>query len=236
MWKIFYLKACAENFFPSFFFYYYYYCFLEWANLISPSLWKKLKLWKLPNIKCSTLTYRVPLWPTYIGERWTTFTKAYGTKVRCYGEHVEEHIENLMGTDWELEGNWEQIGNHEFLKKILPKTYKEENQGTLSACLGLPIAAWNFSSEKSSSPFLAWANTPCKEHTTYQGEYFLCKRTGILNNKTPTTERGLSKRFFGVDGPLWLAHHQNLWSNFRHFQNKYVIPSLPLWATYYRLQ
>jgi hypothetical protein len=34
--------------------------------------------------------------PTYIGERRTTFAKAYGKKVRClYGEHVEEHIENL---------------------------------------------------------------------------------------------------------------------------------------------
>jgi len=28
----------------------------------------------------------------------------------------------------------------------------------------LPLGAWNFSSQKSSSPFLAWANTPCKEH------------------------------------------------------------------------
>jgi hypothetical protein len=43
--------------------------------------------------------YRVhPLWPTYIGERRTTFAKAYGIKVRCYGEHVGEHIGNLIGT------------------------------------------------------------------------------------------------------------------------------------------
>jgi len=41
-----------------------------------------------------------------------------------------------------------------------------------------------------------------KKKTTYQGEYFLCKRSGILKNKTPTTGRGLSKRFFGVDEPL----------------------------------
>jgi hypothetical protein len=33
------------------------------------------------------------------------FAKAYGTKVRCYGEHVEEHIGNLKGTHWELERN-----------------------------------------------------------------------------------------------------------------------------------
>ncbi len=29
-----------------------------------------------------------------------------------------------------------------------------------------PLAAWNFSSQKSLSPFLAWADTPCKEHLT----------------------------------------------------------------------
>jgi hypothetical protein len=32
------------------------------------------------------------------------FAKAYGIKVRCYGEHVGEHIENLIRTHWELEG------------------------------------------------------------------------------------------------------------------------------------
>ncbi len=34
-------------------------------------------------------------WATYIGERKTTFAKAYGIKLRCYGEHVGEHIGNL---------------------------------------------------------------------------------------------------------------------------------------------
>ncbi len=48
------------------------------------------------------LKYRDPsLWPTYIGERRTTFAKAYGIKVRCYGEHIG----NRMGTHWELKGN-----------------------------------------------------------------------------------------------------------------------------------
>jgi hypothetical protein len=28
-----------------------------------------------------------------------------GIKVRRYGEHVEEHIENMMGTYWELQRN-----------------------------------------------------------------------------------------------------------------------------------
>jgi len=50
-----------------------------------------------PKIEASILKYRVPppLWPTCIGERRTTFAKAYGVKVRCYGKHVGEHIGNL---------------------------------------------------------------------------------------------------------------------------------------------
>ncbi len=53
------------------------------------------------------MRYRVPptFWPTYTGERWTTLAKAYVIKVRCYGEHVEEHIGNLvnmLATHWEL--------------------------------------------------------------------------------------------------------------------------------------
>jgi hypothetical protein len=56
-----------------------------------------MKLWKLQQIEpSSVLKYEVAsLWPTYIGERRTTFVKAYGIKVRCYGEHVGEHIGNL---------------------------------------------------------------------------------------------------------------------------------------------
>jgi hypothetical protein len=50
----------------------------------------------LPKIQGSILTYRVPpLWPSYISERRTTFAKALGIKVSCYGEHVEEHNGNL---------------------------------------------------------------------------------------------------------------------------------------------
>jgi hypothetical protein len=37
----------------------------------------------------------LPLWPTYIGDKRRTFAKAYGIKVRCYGEHVGEHIGNM---------------------------------------------------------------------------------------------------------------------------------------------
>jgi len=49
-----------------------------------------------------------PLGTRYIGERRTPFPKAYGIKVRWYGEHVGENIEkfrNILRTHWELEGN-----------------------------------------------------------------------------------------------------------------------------------
>jgi len=37
----------------------------------------------------------------HLGERRTTFAKAYGIKVRRYGEHVGEH----SGNTWELRKN-----------------------------------------------------------------------------------------------------------------------------------
>jgi len=55
-----------------------------------------MKLWRLPKVEGFVLKCRVPpLWPKYIGERRTTFAKAYGIKVMCYGEHGGEHIANL---------------------------------------------------------------------------------------------------------------------------------------------
>jgi hypothetical protein len=62
-----------------------------------PIVPKKMKLWRLFKIKGYVLMYIVlPLGPNYIGERKTTFSKAYGLKVRClYGEHVREHVVNL---------------------------------------------------------------------------------------------------------------------------------------------
>jgi hypothetical protein len=69
--------------------------------LIGPSL-KKLKLWRLPQTEGSILKFIVPpLWPRYLGERRTPFSKAYGIKVRWYGEHVGKNIAklgNLKGT------------------------------------------------------------------------------------------------------------------------------------------
>ncbi len=88
--------------------------------------WKILKLWRLPNMECSLLKDSVhPIWPSYIGERRTTFAKAYGIKVSCYGDHVGEHIGNLgkiLGTWWEPTGNfkwthWEQGENEKKQKK-----------------------------------------------------------------------------------------------------------------------
>ncbi len=61
----------------------------------------------LPKIEGCVLRYRVPpLWTTYTGERRTTFAKAYVIKVRCYGEHVEQHIGNLGNTLRNALGTW----------------------------------------------------------------------------------------------------------------------------------
>jgi hypothetical protein len=51
------------------------------------------------NRRLYILKYIVPpLWRTYIGERRTPFSKAYGIKVRWNGEHVGENIGNPLGT------------------------------------------------------------------------------------------------------------------------------------------
>jgi hypothetical protein len=74
---------------------------LQGINVIDPSLKKRKKPWWLPKIEGFILKYKVPpFWPTYIGQRWTTFAKVYGIKVRSTveGEHVGEHIGNLKGT------------------------------------------------------------------------------------------------------------------------------------------
>jgi hypothetical protein len=50
----------------------------------------------LSEIEHPVLKYRVhTFWRSYIGERRTTFGKTYGIKVRCFEEHVGEHIGNL---------------------------------------------------------------------------------------------------------------------------------------------
>jgi hypothetical protein len=97
-----------------------------------------MKLWRFHKIECFILKYRVPpLWPTYIDERRTTFV--YGIKVSCYGEHVGEHIGNLRNIlePDEMRTHWEHIGNQGKMKG-------KKKQGTLSACLGLPIGCMKF--------------------------------------------------------------------------------------------
>jgi hypothetical protein len=65
------------------------------ANLIG-SLVKKNETLEAPKIQGSILKYGVPpLWFTYICKWRRTYAKAYGIKVRCYGENVGDHIGNL---------------------------------------------------------------------------------------------------------------------------------------------
>jgi hypothetical protein len=62
-----------------------------------------MKLWRLSKIEGSILKYRVPhLWPTYIGERRTTFAKAYGIKVRCYLDVFGKHVRTWDLFAWAL--------------------------------------------------------------------------------------------------------------------------------------
>jgi hypothetical protein len=55
-----------------------------------------MKLWRLPKIEGFILKYNVhSVGPTYIGERMTTFAKAYAIKVKGYGENAGQHFEIL---------------------------------------------------------------------------------------------------------------------------------------------
>jgi hypothetical protein len=57
---------------------------------------KKTETVGSPKIEGSIMKYGIsPLWSTYISKRRRTFAKAYGIKVRCYGENVGDNIGNL---------------------------------------------------------------------------------------------------------------------------------------------
>jgi len=76
------------------------------ANLIGPPLKKKetMETHQYKRFYCEVLRGTL-LTHQIIGERRiTTSGKAYGIKVRCYGEHVGEHIGNL-GTYSKSDGN-----------------------------------------------------------------------------------------------------------------------------------
>jgi len=103
---------------------------------------QKTKIWRLQKIEDIILKYKIPpLWPTYIAERKTRFAKTYGIKVRCYGEHVEEHngnLKNLMKSHWKLERNivkthWEPRKNE---KKSFPPELKKKKARHLECMLG----------------------------------------------------------------------------------------------------
>ncbi len=67
----------------------------------------KQKLPRLVKVEGSLLMYIVPpLGPAYIGERRTTFAKAYGIKVRCLnGEHIGNPlVPNFQGREMAVRG------------------------------------------------------------------------------------------------------------------------------------
>jgi hypothetical protein len=71
-----------------------------------------------------------------------------------------EHFGNPLGTSRERSGNT--LGNRE--------NWRNKTQGTLRAWLHFPLVGWNFSPQKGSSHFFAWAITPRNEHPDYIGE------------------------------------------------------------------
>ncbi len=88
----------------------------------------------------------------------------------CWGKHCEirEHIGNPLGT-WRniVWTHWEARKYEKILPQTPPKHKREKSKAPWVHAWAFPLAAWNFSSQKTWSPFLAWANTPCKEHPTY---------------------------------------------------------------------
>jgi hypothetical protein len=69
-----------------------------------------------------------------------------------------------------VRAHWE-VGKNE-KKSFLPpphtpKHKRKKNKAPWVHGWAFPLVAWNFSFQKTSSPFLAWVNAPCKEHPTY---------------------------------------------------------------------
>jgi hypothetical protein len=152
-----------------------------------------MKLWRLPKIECSILKYSVPsLWPTYIGEKEDNICQRIWDKSEvlgrtCLGTHweLEEHSGNLMGT----REKWKQKPSP------CPKTWKEKKQGTLSACLGLPIGCMNFLFPKEFVTIFGLGQYPL-QRTPYLLRLI---NWGCLTSPT---------FFFPHNDPIWLAHHK----------------------------
>jgi hypothetical protein len=75
-----------------------------------------------------------------------------------------EPIGNIMGTHWEPGKNEK---NSFPLPPPLQNLKGKESKPPWVHAWAFPLVAWNFSSQKSLTLFLAWAKTPCKEHPTY---------------------------------------------------------------------
>jgi hypothetical protein len=85
----------------------------------------------------------------------TPFSKAYGIKVRWYGEHVGENIGNPLRTWREHSANT--LGSREKWKKIsaphpTPKHKRKKSKVHWVHAWAFPLVAWNFSSQKTWSP------------------------------------------------------------------------------------
>jgi hypothetical protein len=140
-------------------------------------------IWRLPKIEDSMERWSdspFRLWPTHISEKGRTLGKTYEIKSSCYWEHPwgarwepREHIENLMGTHWELERNmlrtcWEQRKN-EKNPPPQPRHLKLKREKIKALWVHAAPSHWlcmkflftkPFLTIFSPSPFLTWANTP----------------------------------------------------------------------------
>jgi len=131
----------------------------------------KLKVWKLSKLVDSMERLQCsPLWPIYIGEKGRTLGKTCGIKVRCYWEHPggthwkpREHIENLMGIHWELEGNMLETKEKRKKKSSPPFQNLKEKKSRHFEWVHAEPCHWLHAIsmfQNRSSLFLAWANTP----------------------------------------------------------------------------
>jgi len=74
----------------------------------------------------------LPLWPTYLGDKWRTLGKTYGINARFYWEHP-----------WET--HWEQRKDEKILPvSPNPKFIKKKKTRHLERMLSLPIGYMKF--------------------------------------------------------------------------------------------